>query len=125
MRRRFVSRAPGELQQPVDTAEVFLIDEVSVERVDVRWRERRPVADEHQVRRAQQLEERAAREVGRNRREDEIDGRRERLRGERQGVERLVGDPRVLEHLPRQIQIRKRPLEDDRRPPQRRLAAGL
>ena len=74
------------------------------------------------MRRAEQLHQRAASEVRRDRAEHQVDRRGKRLRRERQRVERLVRHLRVAEHLPRQVQVRQRPLEHDRRPAQRRRA---
>jgi hypothetical protein len=72
------------------------------------------------VRAAQQLYEGAAREVRRDRAEHEIDRGGERLGRQRQRVERLIWHARVGEDLPRQVEVRQRPLEDNRRPSERR-----
>ena len=116
-------RRGGERGQPRRVAEVLLLDQVAIERVHVlERRASRPSATNARCGRSQQLDQRAAGESGGDRAEDEIDRGGKRLRGQRQRVERLVRHLRVGEDLPRQIQIRQRPLEHDRRPPERRRA---
>src|SRR5436190_5371146 len=120
MRRTFRCRSIREVPQPVHTAEIFPRDEMSIERSGMLYRDWIALRTERQVRTAQQLDEGTAREVSGDRREHEVDRRGKRLRGQRQRIERLVRHAPVGEHLPREIEVRERPLKDDSGPLERR-----
>ena len=108
----------GERFQPVPPAEIFDFVKPRVERRDagvVDGRFIRRVDRECPVRGAEQVDQRAARGFRHRDLEDEVERGRKRLGGERTGVERLIRNMRVREHAPREIDVRERSLEDERR----------
>jgi hypothetical protein len=129
-RRRAERRAqPGaggglKIGQAHRVPEILPVDEIPIEPVDLLERDSVALRPEGEVRAPQQLDEGATREVRGDRAEDQIHGRGKRLRRQRKGVERLVWHLSVLEHLAREIQVRQRPLEDNRGPAKRRGARG-
>jgi hypothetical protein len=100
-----------ERAQPIDPAEVLLLHEPPIDRVDVLGRQRLSAVPEPEMRAPQQLDERAPRKAGRHGGKQQIDGRGKRFGRERQRVERLVGHVGVGKHLPREVQIRQRALK--------------
>ena len=74
--------------------------------------------------RPQQRDDGFAREGARYQLQDEVDGRGCRLGCERQPVRRLIGDSSRAERAAGEVEIRERPLEDDRRPVERREITG-
>jgi hypothetical protein len=78
---------------------------------DVQPAYRGAVGLEGEMRRAEQRDDRLAREVRRNELEHEVERGGVRLRRQRQRVKRLVGNAGICEHVTRQIDIRQLPLE--------------
>ncbi|HEY4957924.1 MAG TPA: hypothetical protein VII31_08925, partial [Caldimonas sp.] len=118
--RRFVAvPVSGEHAQPIALTQVSRIAQPAVERGD---RSRRQVSVRSartcrplEVRRSKQRDRRVARELRRHELDDDVERGRERLGRERQRVEGVIRKARAAEHLASQIQVRQRPLEDDRR----------
>ena len=108
----------GERFQPVPPAEILDFVKPPVEGrhagvVDGRFIRR--VDRECPVRGAEQVDQRAARGLRHRDLEDEVERGRKRLGGERTGVERLIRNMGLREHAPREIDVRERSLEDERR----------
>ena len=120
-RRGRVRRGHGrELREPACAPEILLRDQRSVEPCDIGGRTWTPVAFEHDMRRRQELDDRRPCELAGEACKDHVHRGGKRFAGERQRVGRLIRDAAVGKDLAREIQVRQRTLEHDRRPVQSR-----
>ena len=112
-----------ECLEPLESAKILFRYELAVQRMHILERQRPSVHLEHEMRRSKELHQRAPCEVRGDRAEDQIDGRRERLRSERKRVDGLVWQCGILKNSAREIQVRQRTLKNEGRPTQLRGAA--
>jgi len=120
-RSRAFSAAPCH-REPFERRTVAQISGVAqrtVERGHLVRRQRRLDGTEPEMRRPEECDRRTARKIAGDERNDKVQRRGKRLRRERQRVEHLQRDPSRSQYFPRQVDIGKRPADNQRDPAER------